>query len=364
MLPIDVIRIADAKAAAYKIPPAHLSAIIDVESGGRIFATVAGEQRPLVLFEPHLFYRRLSGRAQDEAVSLGLASARWNRKLYGKTQAARWAQIEAAEALLEKHGLPPNAARESTSYGVGQVLGSHWKSLGFLSFEYFFRTMMSGAAGQIDIMLKYVVHNDLLDELQDGRWPGFFRGYNGPSWKRTGYGKKIAAALDLYGGGKTTTPDGMLRLGAKGARVRELQTLLVRAGYSVKVDGDFGPATKKALREFQRVDGIGIDGVYGPETEIALNAYRQPGESIGDQKPIEIKEVVEGIGGAGGSVITIEVVKQAVEAAKDEVVAMGIDLPIIDYLVTGLSVAAAVLAVVGIIWAIRGWMKSKTTVEA
>lgn len=362
MLPIDVIRIADAKAAAYKIPPANLSAIIDVESGGKVFATVAGEQRPLVLFEPHLFYRRLSGRARDEAVSLGLASARRNKKLYPKTQAARWRQIQEAEGLLKRHGLPAGSGKESASYGVGQVLGKHWKALGYLTLDHFMRTMLSGAAGQIEVMLKYIIHNDLLDELQEGRWEAFARGYNGPGYAKTKYHTRMAAAALVYGG-KTAGSDGMLRLGSKGARVRELQTLLVRAGHPVKVDGDFGPATKKSLKAFQKANGITVDGVYGPETEAALNEFRQPGEKIGDQKPTEIKEVVEGIGTAVGGPVAIEAAKKAVEGAKDEIVGTGIDLPIIDYLIAGLGFVAAALAIAGLLYALYGWWKSKKTVE-
>ncbi len=39
--------------------------------------------------------------------------------------------------------------------------------------------------------------------------------------------------------GWTAAPDGLLRLGASGPRVREVQALLARAGFPVKVDGDF-----------------------------------------------------------------------------------------------------------------------------
>ncbi len=58
----------------------------------------------------------------------------------------------------------------------------------------------------------------------------------------------------------------MLRRGAKGDRVRELQRLLNLHGANMTVDGDFGRATQRALTRFQRQRGIEVDGVAGPET--------------------------------------------------------------------------------------------------
>jgi len=64
----------------------------------------------------------------------------------------------------------------------------------------------------------------------------------------------------------------VLRQGAEGAAVSELQTLLSKHGYAVSVDGDFGPQTDAAVRAFQRATGLTVDGAVGPQTWAALLA--------------------------------------------------------------------------------------------
>ncbi len=57
-----------------------------------------------------------------------------------------------------------------------------------------------------------------------------------------------------------------VRLGSTGTAVRELQQALVNKGYSLSVDGAFGPMTQNAVISFQRSVGIAADGVVGPVT--------------------------------------------------------------------------------------------------
>ncbi len=61
-----------------------------------------------------------------------------------------------------------------------------------------------------------------------------------------------------------------LKQGATGAQVEQLQRDLTKAGFPAKPDGDFGPKTDAALRNFQRANGLEVDGIYGPKTREAM----------------------------------------------------------------------------------------------
>lgn len=65
-----------------------------------------------------------------------------------------------------------------------------------------------------------------------------------------------------------------IRRGSKGQLVRDLQTRL-RTRYpayarGVLTDGDFGPRTEAAVKEFQRRSRLAVDGIVGPRTWAAL----------------------------------------------------------------------------------------------
>lgn len=64
-----------------------------------------------------------------------------------------------------------------------------------------------------------------------------------------------------------------IRKGNKNVYVKQMQTMLDKLGYSLGIcgiDGDFGTATEKAVKEFQRDHGLSQDGVCGPKTWAAL----------------------------------------------------------------------------------------------
>ena len=59
--------------------------------------------------------------------------------------------------------------------------------------------------------------------------------------------------------------DSILKRGDSGSRVAALQRAL-----GVPADGEFGPATHKAVRAYQRANGLGVDGVVGALTAAKL----------------------------------------------------------------------------------------------
>ena len=63
----------------------------------------------------------------------------------------------------------------------------------------------------------------------------------------------------------------VLKQGAKGGEVKELQRRLKQWGYyNGSVDGIYGPATVKAVKYFQQKNGLKADGIAGKSTFAAL----------------------------------------------------------------------------------------------
>src|SRR4029077_9448835 len=83
-----------------------------------------------------------------------------------------------------------------------------------------------------------------------------------------------------------TLPEGVvLRRGAKGVEVRQVQEALVALGYSTTIDGKFGPATAQAVKSFQASSGLTDDGVVGPATLSALSAAVNGTERLARARP-------------------------------------------------------------------------------
>jgi glyoxylase-like metal-dependent hydrolase (beta-lactamase superfamily II) len=88
----------------------------------------------VILFEPHVFHRRTAGRWSPSSFSY----ARWRERPYPSAQQARWEQM--ADAAARNEG----AALESASWGLFQIMGFHWRALGYASAESFALAMTKG----------------------------------------------------------------------------------------------------------------------------------------------------------------------------------------------------------------------------
>lgn len=161
----------------------ELHAFIDAETLGHGFDA---QGRPIILFEPHVFWRNLSGATRQEAERQGLAYKRWGTKPYPKDSYPR---LRAAIAVNE------TAALKSASWGLGQVLGENHKLAGFETVQDMVQAMMDDEESHLEASVNFILNTGLDDELRAHKWDAFAEGYNGPGYKKNAYHIKLANAF-------------------------------------------------------------------------------------------------------------------------------------------------------------------------
>lgn len=323
-------------AKKYNIEYPALLAIIEVESNGIKYALVNGVNEPIIRYEGHYFDRLCDPSVREKARLAKVSSPKVGEIKNPSKQSDRWALVEKA-AKFDR-----TAAYESCSYGVGQVMGSNWKNLKYRSVTSLVNKARIGLAEQVELMLQFIIFNKLDDELRNLDWSGFARGYNGSGYKKNNYHIKMEKAYKANGGiGNTAKAvKGNLRLGSIGAGVREVQSLLVLAGYSLKVDGDFGTATKDAVKDFQSKNNLTVDGIVGKKTQAALSSLREIApEGAGQPKATNIPDVKNGA-------ITAIGIPTVLVSAKDELTSLAEKISPIEYFQ---NLAGYVNIIVGVI---------------
>ena len=181
-----------AQAKALVIEVAALRAVIEVECKGSGFNA---DGTPVILFERHVFRQRLI--ANGKAVVADKAM-RERPDLCSKSTGAYGlysAQHGRLNAAAQYHR---DSALESASWGIGQVMGYHWKSLGYPSLQAFINAMYKDEASQLDAMCRYIRVNNLVNALKNKDWKSFARGYNGAAYAKNSYDVKLGNAYKKW----------------------------------------------------------------------------------------------------------------------------------------------------------------------
>lgn len=170
------------------VTPAHIRMVRKVESGGKSFDS---RGRPVILFEPHIFHRRTGGEWSPSDFSY----AKWRTKPYPKSFDGRWEQMARAAEKDE------TAALESASWGLFQIMGFHWKALGYASVQAMAESMVASEAGHLDAVVRFIRANGLAGKLRQCKAGNpdscrdFARAYNGAGYEKNRYHIKLAEAL-------------------------------------------------------------------------------------------------------------------------------------------------------------------------
>ena len=185
---------AEAFAAAardYRLEEACIRAVASVESGGDGFDS---QGRPKILFEGHVFWRRLEHYGEDPAVlAIGneaVLHPTWASRPSDAYRRDQYERLEEARAVDPTEG--DAAAFEACSWGKFQIMGYHWEQLGYGFLGEFLQEMHRDEGAHLEAFMRYVKVNRsrgefLIEHLRRKDWAAFARAYNGPGYRKNRY---------------------------------------------------------------------------------------------------------------------------------------------------------------------------------
>lgn len=236
----------EACAARLSVHPAEIWTVLHVETRGCGFFA---DRRPVILFERHVFSRKTGHRFDAQAPDIS------NPHPGGYAGG-----VGEYERLLKALALDEQAALESASWGLGQVMGFNATDLGYASVGEFVSRMMVSEDEQLAALAAFIQKNGLAESLRNHDWATFARGYNGPGYEKNHYDKSLAEAWQHL----TSRP-------LPDLSVREGQLLLMYLGFEPgTVDGALGPHTLAALHGFQSQSALPTTSSFDAATLAAL----------------------------------------------------------------------------------------------
>ena len=174
------------------IPYAALRAVIEVECKGSGFNS---DNTPVILFERHIFRRQLIVNGKK---SLADRLVKERPDICNTTMGGYGKYSQQHNRMSDAAKYDRTSALESASWGIGQVMGFHWKSLGYPTLQSFVNAMYRDEVSQLDAMIRFLKVNNLDHHLRTLNWAAFARGYNGASYAVNKYDVKLAAAYNKF----------------------------------------------------------------------------------------------------------------------------------------------------------------------
>lgn len=162
---------------------AALQAVIEVESNGNGFAS---SNRLTIQFEPSWFKRTAKDWRKHDKLATWVNNGVKN-------------QDKEYQAFNSAFQYSPAAAMKSSSIGLMQVMGFHYKLLGFKTVSEMWDFAKQSEANQLELGIRFIKSNKKLDNaLKNKDWATFAYFYNGAQYKKFNYDTRMAVAYKKF----------------------------------------------------------------------------------------------------------------------------------------------------------------------
>lgn len=219
--------------------------VLGVETSGCGFLP---DRRPPILYERHIFSKLTGGRFDDGDISAPTPGG------YGPPGAHQYDRL--ARAIV----LDRQAALQSASWGLAQIMGMNYQQAGFADVETLVSAVCDTEDAQLEAFAAFLKSSNLDSALKTHDWVSLACGYNGPNYAQNQYDTKLANQFGKYSAGPL--PD---------VNVRAVQLYLTFGALDPgPVDGAFGARTQAALQKFQQQNQLGPTAVINDSVIQAL----------------------------------------------------------------------------------------------
>lgn len=187
----------------FQLELAAVKAVNEVESLGKGFLI---QGRPRILFEGHVFWRQLQKRGINPNDFMkpefsDILYAKWTKQHY-KGGAGEYVRLEKAAGISDIPGVH-DAAYCSASWGAFQIMGFHYKKLGYTNIDQFVADMYEHEREHLKAFGQFISNSSfsgkkLIDWLREKNWANFAHAYNGSGYKKNKYDIKLEKAYLNY----------------------------------------------------------------------------------------------------------------------------------------------------------------------
>jgi len=171
------------------IEPATLKAVQTVETGGR--GGFVAPQKPTILFEGHIFWKMLVQQGINPHTHIkgneNILYPKWDHTKY-------IGGIREYERLQQACRIHKEAAYNSASWGMFQIMGFNHLKCGIAGIQEFVTLMSESEYSQLKLTASYLKNSHLLPHLRNHDWDRFALAYNGAGYAQNHYAEKLKEA--------------------------------------------------------------------------------------------------------------------------------------------------------------------------